>query len=81
MIILPLFVFIVVVTFKIYSLLGLFIVLQAAMPSAVSLPIVASLNNADSEFVSQGVFLTHIVSIFTIPLWVGLYLKVSGFIF
>ena len=81
LIILPLFVFIAVVTFKIYSLLGLFIVLQAAMPSAVSLPIVANLNNADSEFVSQGVFLTHILSIFTIPLWVGLYLKVSGFIF
>jgi len=51
--------------------------LQAAMPSAVSLPIVADLNGADSEFVSQGVFFTHILSIFTIPLWLGLYLKIS----
>jgi len=81
LIVLPLFFFIVVVSFKIFSLLGLFIVLQAAMPSAVSLPIVANLNNADSEFVSQGVFFTHILSIFTIPLWLGLYLKVSGFNF
>jgi len=81
LIILPLFFFIGVLSFKIFSLLGLFIVLQSAMPSAVSLPIVANLNNADSEFVSQGVFLTHILSIFTIPLWLGLYLKVSGFTF
>ncbi|MCK4912947.1 MAG: AEC family transporter [Candidatus Omnitrophica bacterium] len=81
LIVLPLFFFIAVVSFKIFSLLGLFIVLQAAMPSAVSLPIVANLNNADSEFVSQGVFFTHILSIFTIPLWLGLYLKISGFTF
>ena len=81
LIILPLFFFIGVLSFKIFSLLGLFIILQAAMPSAVSLPIVANLNGADSEFVSQGVFLTHILSIFTIPLWLGLYLKVSGFTF
>ena len=81
LIVLPLFFFIAVVSFKIFSLLGLFIVLQAAMPSAVSLPIVANLNNADSEFVSQGVFFTHILSILTIPLWLGLYLKVSGFNF
>jgi len=81
LIILPLFFLIGVVSFKIFSLLGLFIILQAAMPSAVSLPIVANLNGADSEFVSQGVFFTHIFSIFTIPLWLGLYLKVSGFTF
>lgn len=81
LIILPLLCLSWVVSFKIFSLLGLFIVLQAAMPSAVSLPIVANLKGADSEFVSQGVFLTHILSIFTIPLWLGLYLKVSGFAF
>lgn len=63
------------------SLFGLFIIIQAAMPSAVSLPIVVNLHKADSEFVSQGVLLTHIFSIFTIPLWVGLYLKYSLFSF
>jgi len=81
LIILPLLCLLWAVSFKIFSLLGLFIVLQAAMPSAVSLPIVANLKDADSEFVSQGVFFTHILSIFTIPLWLGLYLKVSGFTF
>ncbi len=81
LIILPLFFFVGVLSFKVFSLLGLFIILQAAMPSAVSLPIVANLNGADIEFVSQGVFFTHILSIFTIPLWLGLYLKVSGVTF
>ena len=76
---LPCIFLLVVVKLKIFSLLGLFIILQAAMPSAVSLPIIASLRKADSEFVSQGVLLTHLLSIFTIPLWLGLYLKFSGF--
>lgn len=70
-----------VISLKMFSLLGLFIVLQAAMPTAVSLPVVTNLRGGDGEFVSQGVFLTHILSIFTIPLWLGLYLKLSGFSF
>ncbi|MDD4182991.1 MAG: AEC family transporter [Candidatus Omnitrophica bacterium] len=76
------FVFLVLaIKFDISSLFGLFIIMQAAMPSAVSLPIVVNLHKADSEFVSQGVLLTHIFSIFTIPLWVGLYLQLSHFSF
>jgi len=79
--ILPLLFLIAVMKLEIYSLFGLFIVLQAAMPSAASLPIIVSMRGADSEFVSQGVFFTHIAGILTIPLWLGLYLKLSGFSF
>jgi hypothetical protein len=71
----------VVIKIDIASLFGFFIILQASMPSAVSLPIVVNLRNADSEFVSQGVLLTHIFSIVTVPLWLGLYMKLSGFSF
>ncbi|MDD3297014.1 MAG: AEC family transporter [Candidatus Omnitrophica bacterium] len=67
--------------FNISSLLGMFVILQASMPSAVSLPIIADLRGGDSEFASQGVFLTNIASMITIPLWVGLYLKLTGFSF
>jgi len=75
------FLFIVgLVYFKLFSLLGVFIALEAAMPSAVSLPIIANLRRADSEFISQGVFFTHILGIFTIPLWLGL-LEALGFSF
>jgi len=79
--VLPLLFLIAVMKFKIFSLFGLFIILQAAMPSAASLPIIAHLRGADSEFVSQGVFLTHIISIFTITFWLSLYLNLSGFSF
>jgi predicted permease len=68
------------VGFKIFSLLGTFIVLEACMPSAVSLPIIANIRKADSEFVSQGVFATHVLGIVTIPLWLIL-LKFLGFSF
>lgn len=81
LIVLPAIFLIGLVKLEIFSFLGLFIILEATMPSAASLPIVANLRGADSEFVSQGVFLTHILSIVTIPLWVGLYLAVSGPLF
>lgn len=81
LIVTPFIFFIIVMKLEIFSLLGLFIVLEASMPSAVSLPIVVSLRKADSEFVSQGVLLTHLLSIITVPFWLGLYLKVSHFSF
>jgi predicted permease len=75
----PLIFLIVIVSFKLFSLLGLFIIFQASMPSAVSLPIIAGLYKANSEFISQGVFFSHLLSIFTIPIWIGIFLAVSGF--
>ncbi|MBD3264221.1 MAG: hypothetical protein GF375_03865 [Candidatus Omnitrophica bacterium] len=77
--VLPLIFFIFIVYFNIFGLIGLFIILQASMPSAASLPVVVNIRGADSGFVSQGVFFTHLLSIFTIPMWLGLYLKFSGF--
>ena len=58
-----------------------FIVLEAAMPSAASLPLVVNLRGANSEFASQGVFLTHLLCIFTVPIWLGIFLNISGFYF
>ena len=66
-------------TLGITSLTGLFIVLQAAMPSAATLPVVGQMHGADNEFISQAVFLTHLISIITIPIWLNLYLTLSGF--
>ncbi|MCF7873117.1 MAG: AEC family transporter [Candidatus Omnitrophica bacterium] len=79
LIVLPLLVFLVVLKFEFFSLLGLFIVLEAAMPSAATLPIVVNMRGADSRFVSQCVFITHLLSIGTIPLWLGIYLKFTPF--
>jgi len=79
LIVVPCLFLLVLLKFEISSYLGFFIVLQAASPSAVSLPIIADLRGADSEFVSQGVFITHILGIVTIPFWLGMYLRLAGF--
>lgn len=79
--VLPFIFLLIVLRFDISSLFGLFVVLQASMPSAVTLPIVVNLRKADSEFVSQGVLFSHILSIVTIPVWVGLYMKLAHFSF
>jgi malate permease and related proteins len=79
LILLPLLVFLIILKFNFFSLLGLFILLEAAMPSAASLPIVVNIRKADSGFVSQCVFVTHLFSVVTIPLWLGLYLKFTPF--
>ncbi len=81
LIVMPLLAFMFVWKYKVYSLLGLFILLEFSMPSAVSLPIVVNLRKANSEFTSRGVFFTHFFSIFTLPLWLHLFLKISGFSF
>ena len=81
LIVMPCLFLLLIITMKWYSFLGLFILMEASMPSAVSLPIVALLRGADSEFISHGVFLSHLFSIFTIPLWLGIFLKVSGLAF
>ncbi len=79
LILVPLIFFIIVVLMHWYSLLGLFVVLIAAMPSAVTMPVIAKLRGADTAFVSQGVFITHVIGIVTIPLWLGLFLKIAHF--
>jgi len=78
LILLPAVVFSIIVYNGVYSLLGIFIILEASMPSAASLPIVVNLRGGDSKFISYGVFITHLTSLLTVPLWIGLFLKISG---
>lgn len=80
LVILPALAFFLVLKFEFFSLLGLFLVLEAAMPSAASLPIVADMRGGDGSFTSQCVFITHLLSVLTVPVWVGLYLHLVPFI-
>lgn len=59
--------------FQAPRLIGLLIIIQLAMPSAVTLSVL--LRNAKKEdlLVSQGIFLTHLVSVVTIPVFLILY--------
>lgn len=59
-------------------LFGLFLIMQMSMPSAASLPIVTRFKEANTEFISQVVFMTHCLAIITVPFWIGMYLKLTG---
>ncbi len=78
---LPLIFFMLILKFKLFSLWGFFVLTQASMPSAASLPIVAQMRGGNSEVVSCGVFLSHILALFTVPIWLSLFSQISGFKF
>jgi len=79
LLIVPLFTLLLIIKFKIFSLLGLFLIIEASMPSAASLPIVVNWHNRKAEFVSQGVLLSHVFSIITVPMWIWLFFNFSSF--
>ena len=79
LIIIPFIILTVLIVKGTYSLLGLFILLEASMPSAASLPIITQIRKANSRFVSCGVFFTHVISIITVPIWIGLFSRITHF--
>jgi hypothetical protein len=80
LVIIPLIFLFLVIYFKVYSLFGLLIVVQAAMPTATSLSIIGGNYNADSRFIAQAIFVTHILCVVTVPVWLNLFLKFSRLI-
>ncbi len=73
LIILPLLGLWLVVQLKLPELLGLLIIMQLAMPSATSLTLITRHYKKEDLLISQGVFLGHIFSIISIPLFLSLY--------
>jgi malate permease and related proteins len=64
--------------FRFVSLFGFFILLQACMPSAASLPIIAKWKKADFDYISQSVFFSHIFSLITIPFWINAFQRIGS---
>lgn len=58
--------------FKIPPYMALVILMESAMPSAVNLSVVSYYKKSEGSLISQAVFLTHLLSIFTIPFFLGL---------
>jgi len=54
-------------------LIGLLLVLQLAVPSATTLAIVARRYGQKEKLISQGVFITHIVSLATLAVFLTLF--------
>jgi predicted permease len=73
MIILPLIGIVLVNIFKIPELIGLLIIIQLAMPSAVTLAVILRGHKKDDILASQGIFVTHLAAIVTIPIFLILY--------
>ncbi len=50
-----------------------FLFLQSTLPTAVAMVIIGSYTASDSKFLSSVIFYTHILSIFTIPIWLAVF--------
>ena len=69
MIILPLIGLGLVIFFNLPKLIGLLVIIQLAMPSAVTLSVILRNCKKEDLLISQGILLTHLASVFTIPLF------------
>jgi len=73
LIIMPILGLIVVGLLKPEALLGLLIVMQTAVPTAVTLSIIGQhYENRQVEFLNQSIFFTHLLSILTLPIFLAL---------
>jgi len=73
LIILPVLGLWLVIKFKFPELIGLLILIQLAVPPATSLSLIIGHYKKEDLLISQGIFLGHIVSLVTIPIFLSLY--------
>jgi hypothetical protein len=74
LIILPVLGIVIVLQLGLPYLLGFLIVMQMSMPSATSLSVIIRHFNKEDALISQGIFFSHVIGMFTIPLFLSLYL-------
>ena len=73
LILFPLLVLIVLTVLKVEPLIGLLVMIETMMPSAVTLAVIGQHYGAPNrEFIYQVIFVTHLVSIVTIPIFLAL---------
>ncbi|MEK6715649.1 MAG: AEC family transporter [Candidatus Omnitrophota bacterium] len=79
LVLLPFLALFILYKFKLTSLVGLLIMLEAAVPSATTLSLISRHYKVEgADFINQGIFWTHLLSIFTIPLFLSLFFVISG---
>ena len=61
------------VSLKLPMLIGLFVVMQLAMPPATSLSVVIRHYKKDDLLISEGIFVGHLAALVTLPLFLSLY--------
>lgn len=77
LLILPAIGMLVVLRLGLPYLIGVLIIMQLAMPSATSLSVIIRHYKREDLLISQGIFFSHIASLITIPLFLGLYLSLA----
>lgn len=75
LLVLPLLGLIIVLKLNLSPLVGLLILLQLAAPPATSLSVIIRHYKKEDLLISQGIFLGHVVSLITIPVFLSLYLS------
>lgn len=73
LVIMPLLGILLIAKFNLPELIGLLIIIQLAVPSATSLSVILTHYKKEDILISQGVFFSHILSIVTLPIFLGLY--------
>ena len=74
--VLPLVTLVVLSILKLNPLISFVAILQASMPSAITLSIIGrNYETCNQDFINQSIFVTHLLSIITIPIFLGLYGK------
>jgi malate permease and related proteins len=76
LIMLPLATLIVVSNIKLNPLVSFVAIIQSCMPTSITISIIArNYETKNQDFINQGIFVTHLLSIITIPIFLGLYGK------
>lgn len=73
LLVLPAVVLILLFLFKPRPLVGFLLLLQACMPPAALLSVIAKNEKLEDELINQAIFYGHLLCIVTIPLFLGLY--------
>jgi len=63
--------------FKLPELVGLLIVMQLAMPAATNLSVITSMYKKEDVLITQGIFISHLVSLITIPVFLSFYFMIN----
>jgi hypothetical protein len=77
LVILPALGILLIMRLKLPELIGLLIVMELAMPPATFLSVITRHLNKEDLLISQGILLGHIISIFTIPVFLSLYFMIN----
>jgi len=59
--------------------IGFLIIMQAAVPSANSLSVIARRHQIEDKFLNQGVLFTNVFSVFTLPVFLTVYMQLGLF--